>query len=285
MLQLIVSATILLAGGVSGADATLIGRYTLPSDGDVYGGLSAAHVSDDGRKILMVSDRGTLVSGEIIRDPAGQIVDMLVSAPVPITPLDDDSYYTLLDSEGLAVAPDGTIYVSFEGRNRVGRFATITSQEEPLPRMPAFDALHDNSGLEALAIDADGALYTLPERSGRYDRPFPVYRYANGKWTTPYAIPRTQSYLMVGADFGPDGKLYLLERDFSGIGFYTRVRRVDLQAQTAETILETGLGVHGNMEGISVWRNAAGEMIMTLIADDNFNAFLNNEIAEYRING
>ncbi|MEL6570201.1 MAG: esterase-like activity of phytase family protein [Pseudomonadota bacterium] len=285
MFHFLVSASILLASGASGADATLVGRYVIPAEGKTYGGLSAIHIGDEGRNLITISDRGTIAQGEIVRDPAGQIVDILMTQPSEIDVFAFDTRRKLNDAEGIAVDADGAMYVSFEGHARIGKFSDIAAREEVIPMANDFAALQGNSGLEALAIDADGALYTIPERSGRYSTPFPVYRYDGANWSIPFAIPRTEQYLVVGADFGPDGKLYLLERDFSGIGFLTRVRRVDFEAELSETILQTGLGVHGNMEGISVWENPAGETIMTLIADDNFRGFLNNEIAEYRIDG
>ena len=53
-----------------------------------------------------------------------------------------------------------------------------------MPADPRLQRLQDNSGLEALAIDADGALYAIPERSGDWERPFPVYRLRDGAWDT-----------------------------------------------------------------------------------------------------
>lgn len=285
MLHLLFSATILLASEVTGADATLVGRYTLPAEGKTYGGLSAIHIGDDGRSLITISDRGTISRGEVVRDPEGQIVDILIDAPTPIDTFTFESGRKPRDSEGIAVDEDGSIYISFEGMARVGKFADIDAPEQIIPMDLAFPEFEGNAGLEALAIDAEGTIYTIPERTGRYDKPFPIFRLDGNRWTQPYAVPRTGSFLVVGADFGPDGKLYLLERDFSGIGFLTRVRRVDFETLQAETILQTGLGTHGNMEGISLWQNEAGETMMTLIADDNFRSFLNNEIAEYRIDG
>jgi hypothetical protein len=285
MLQIFFSAAILLMGGLGFTETALFGRFVIHSDGGKIGGLSAVHIADDGLSLIAVSDRGAIMQGQITRDASGTITNIAMSEPIAIKNETLPDHYSSADSEGLAVAPDGTIYVSFEGHHRIGRFASIDATEHTLPIPRNFQAFQNNSSLEALAIDETGALYTIPERSGRYDTPFPVYRFANGVWDQPYAIPRSEAYLMVGADFGPDGMLYVLERDFTGIGFYTRVRRLDLDAATAETILETGIGVHGNMEGISVWRNADGQMIMTLIADNNFRRILTNEIAEYRIDG
>ena len=282
MLQILFSAAILLVGGLGLAESTLLGRFVIHTDGGRIGGLSAVHLSPDGASLIAVSDRGTILAGNITRNTEGQIVDIAVSSPQALTKSQRNHNR---DSEGLAVAPDGTIYVSFEGQHRIGRFTEFNATEETLPIAREFAGLQSNSSLEALAIDAEGALFTIPERSGRFDQPFPVYRFKDGKWDQPYAIPRTGAYLMVGADFGPDGMLYVLERDFTGFGFLTRVRRLDLEAATADVVLETGIGVHGNMEGISVWQNADGELIMTLIADNNFRNFLTNEIAEYRIGG
>lgn len=147
--------------------------------------------------------------------------------------------------------------------------------------------MQQNSSLEALAIGPDGALYVLPERSGRLTRPFPVYRYAGGAWTQPFEIPRRGEFLMTGADFGPDGRLYLLERHLASIfGFQTRVRsfRVAENRVSDERVeLVTSTGTHDNLEGIAVWRDAAGRIRLTMVSDDNFRAFQVTEFVEYRL--
>lgn len=262
-------------------------RWTMPDD-PLFGGLSGIEVSPDGTALTVISDRGTWTSGTIRRDAAGRIVSVEAA---PMQHLRGKGRAPLQrarsDSEGLAIAVDGTMFVSFEGAARVLRYRAPGGPAENLPVPPAFRRMQGNGALEALAIDAEGTLYTLPERSGSTTRPFPVYRFRNGEWDQPFAIPRRDSFLPVGADIGPDGRLYLLERQFRGIlGFASRVRRFSLtddRLGRGETLLQTAAGTHDNLEGVSVWRDAAGQLTLSLIADDNFKFFQRTEIVEYRI--
>jgi hypothetical protein len=187
------------------------------------------------------------------------------------------------DSEGLAIRADGRIFVSWEGEARVWTYADPGSPAAWLPRHPDFRGMQVNAALEALAIGPDGALYTLAERSGRAERPFPVYRYAGGDWSVPFSITRSGAHLPVGADIGPDGMLYLLERDFYGLGFGSRVRRFGLDGSDGAVVLETGLGQHGNLEGIAAWRDGTRAIRLTMVADNNFSFLQRTEIVEYRL--
>jgi hypothetical protein len=42
-----------------------------------------------------------------------------------------------------------------------------------------------------------------------------------------------------------------------------------------------GVGVQDNLEGLSVWRDIAGQIRLTLISDDNFRLLQRTEIVEY----
>ncbi|WP_172297766.1 esterase-like activity of phytase family protein [Pseudoruegeria sp. HB172150] len=271
----------------SGNVAEHVGDYTWPKKGRGFGGFSGLELSDDGRHFMAIGDRGTIVQGILQRQDgritgveAGKIKRLKNSKNERITPF-------MSDSEGLAVAPDGRIFISFEGFHRVWTYRDPQAQAEWLTRHPDFQFMQDNSSLEALAIDADGALYTLPERSGKMERPFPVYRFADGAWTQPFSIPRRGEFLPVGADFGPDGRFYLLERDFTGIfGFRSRVRSFEIGATgvTDEiTLLETYAGTHDNLEGIAAWRDDDGYIRLTMISDDNYRPFQVTEFVEYRV--
>ena len=192
------------------------------------------------------------------------------------------------DSEGLAIAADGTAYVSFEWMHRVWSYPDIEGPARPLPLHRDFGGFAGNAGLEALAIDAGGTLYALPDRSGGLTEPFPVYRYRDGTWDKPCSIERRGEFLPVGADFGPDGLFYLLERRFLGVfGLQSRVRRFLIEGDTIgqeQTLFETAPWTHDNLEGIAVWRDSEGFIRLTMISDDNGRAPLQRtEFVEYRV--
>ncbi|WP_411891399.1 esterase-like activity of phytase family protein [Yoonia sp. SDW83-1] len=265
------------------AQTALIGTYEWTRDDPQFGGFSAIEVTDDGLGFVAISDRGALVIGDIARAD-GVITGVSAGQVQPLLDVDDLPLAgEKTDSEGLAIGPDTPLYVSFEGKyDGVRVFEPSGAAITDLITDARFGVLQANSSLEALALGPDGALYALPERSGRAERPFPVYRLLDGKWDQPFDIPRRGAFLVSGADIGPDGRLYVLERDFVGIGFRSRVRRFDLGGGNEEVLLQTGIGTHDNLEGISVWADDEG-LRMTLISDDNFRRFQRTEIVEYRI--
>jgi len=265
------------------AEATFLGAVTWQQDSPLFGGFSAIHLSDEGLQFTALTDRGVIVEGELTRQ------DGLISAIIagPLMTLRDTQgnrlRAPLTDSEGLAVGADGMLFISFEGETRIRQQQGPTGAPALLPAHPDFSAMQSNGSLEALAIGPDGALYTIPERSGRPDIPFPVYRFRQDAWDIAFSIPRIGPFLVAGADIGPDGRLYVLERDFLGIGFRSRLRRFELDGGNEVLLFETSVMTHDNLEGISVWRDTDGALRATLISDDNFRYFQRTEIVEYRL--
>lgn len=273
-----------------GEAATLVSVLPWRIEDPRFGGLSGLRLDAGGTAFVAITDRAAILTGRLRREE-GRIVAV---EEVTILPLRDRQGRELAgfnaDSEGLAVAPDGSLVISFEGNHRVVRYPAPGAGSQPLRRHPDFAGLKHNSSLEAVAVDAAGTIYTLPERSGAWDRPFPVWRFDGTAWSQPFALPRHGIFLPVDADFGPDGRFYLLERGFSSIfGFSTRIRRFTLDGDRVtdeETLLETPAGKHPNIEGLSVWRDAEGALRLTMISDDNFLPLLPfqaTEFIEYRI--
>ncbi len=276
------------ANNLFAAEATLLSSYSWNNPDPAFGGFSSIHISNQGRTFLATSDKASFLSGQIIRknDKIIKITEQ------NLTPLHNATKKPLkgkhADSEGIALHPDGRIFVSFEGNHRIRVYHNRYATAKWVPKHPDFKSMQDNSSLEALAIDDLGQLYTIPERSGQKNKPFPVYRYNGQKWDKDFSIPRRGEFLVVGADFGPDGKFYLLERHFQfPIGFITRVRRFSLSSHgfhSEKVIIESSLGAHGNLEGISVWQDDQSRIRVTLIADDNFKFFQRTQLVEYVVN-
>ena len=233
---------------------------------ELAGGFSALEVTVADHA-LTVSDRGRFFDLHMVRNERGEIES------VEATPA--DIAMSTRDTEGLAIQGD-RVFASFEGPAVVREIGRSI-----LPPHPDFRSMHNNGALEALAIDPTGRLVTLAERGS--GSTMPLYRFAEGAWAIVAQVPRRDGFSPVGADFGPEGRLYMLERQFTLIGFRSRIRRFNLEApDLAEAVLWTSYALqHDNLEGISVWTDPAGDVRLTLVSDDNFQPFQRSQVVEY----
>lgn len=304
LLRLLIAMTAVLLLGLAGlaliralqSDSTtgpaeLQSRVTWPWPVWWPGGLSGLAMSEHGAQLLAVSDDNYLVRARIRRDAAGGIETIrylgyqyLVSPRWWRGP-----FYS--DSEGLAVAADGTLVVAYEGWNRVVRFDPGGAYLDTLPLPPlAFDQQQSpNEGLEAIAVTAAGAVLVVPEiwaPENAADQSRPLLRFAAGEWTVQASI-ETGAFRPVGLDLDDAGRLYLLEREFHwSRGFSSRIRRFELTDDglgPPELLLQTRPGQFGNFEGLSVWRRGDGGLVLTLVSDNNRNPLLRREIVEFRL--
>jgi hypothetical protein len=260
-------ALILVGSGSVAEPLTYVRTIPLASDLRSFGGLSAIEMPPGGSVATVLSDRGAAFL--ITLNRADGTYDIATTKqPKPRR-----------DSEGLAQS-DAHMYYSYEGPAEVWR-----DDKTQLPAHPDFATYSLNGSLEALAATPDGTLYALPERSGNMATPFSIYRFRGGIWEISGTLPRRGPFLPTGADIGPDGLLYILERAFTPLGFRSRIRRVDPNAPQAEdeTILRTGLGVHDNLEGIALWQSASGATCLSMVSDDNFLAIQRMELVEYAL--
>ncbi len=266
--------------------AAYLGTFEWQLPQDWFGGLSAIELSPDGRSMTVLTDRGRLLFAELDRRN-GRIENIELQRAIRLRAQNGAFLIgRIRDSEGLAVASDGTIYISFEGVHRVSRYDRPDAAAYGLHRPRAIRRLPLNGGLEALAMDESGRLLALPERGFDTDGNIPVYRWENGVWTQPFCLPSDGAFLPVGADVGPDGRLYVLERAFNIFGFRARVRSWRLTGDAADDgrlELQTATGTHDNLEGIAVWTDAQERLRLTMVADDNFKFFQRTELVEYAL--
>lgn len=266
--------------------ARYLSSYHWTKERDGFGGYSGISLTPDGAGFVILSDRAHLIEGTIFRHN-GQIIGVR-SAEMAELDIPDEFFRnpSVQDTEGLAKDVQGRLYISLESTNRIV-FRDTAGIWTALPDHAEIRSLPENRGLEALAIDGDGTLFALPEVSDGLNAPFPVFRYRQGKgWDAPMSISRNNGFVPVGADIGPDRRLYVLERGFGGFGFSSRVRRFDLiggLGVEGETVLTTETRRHDNLEGLSVWAATDGTLRLTMISDDNFFFLQKTEIVEYAL--
>ncbi|WP_127113025.1 esterase-like activity of phytase family protein [Shimia sediminis] len=248
-----------------------------------FGGFSGIEVAEDGQSFVAISDRSWLVRGNFKRTD-GEITGIILDERHALHTTPGERLRNEFgDSEGLAVDGRNRTFVSFEAEDRVMQINDSGHGRE-LPVSKAFDAMPRNGAFEALAVAPDGDLFAIPESPlGRANQAL-VFQFDGRKWTQPFPISRHKKFRPVGADFGPDGRFYLLERAFNGFGFRSRVRRFDVTPNgfANETeLIRTFFGMHDNLEGLSVWRDPEGHIRLTMISDDNYRFVQRTEIVEY----
>ncbi|HUF87374.1 MAG TPA: esterase-like activity of phytase family protein [Thermohalobaculum sp.] len=248
------------------------GAWVLRSSHPEFGGLSGILV-EDGR-LYAVTDRGWWFGAAL----AGE-GDALRLEDARLAPMRDAGGETHSkaggDAEGLTRV-GGRLAVSFERDHRImllGESGRLGDTIQPR----SFEQFPSNNGLEALATLPDGRLLALAET--RDGRGVPVFVIDPGGEVREARLPAVGRHAVTGGDVGPDGRLYLVLRDYALLrGVSIRVMRYRLgadglpEAGTAETLagFEQTSGID-NMEGIAVERAADGRTRLWLISDDNFN--------------
>ena len=255
------------------AGLALRGAWVLRGDHRNFGGFSGLVVA--GNRLFAVSDRGWWF-GATLRQDGGT----LALADARLAPMRDgegDGYTKAGgDAEGLTLL-GGRLAVSFERDHRV-MFLRDTGRMGATIQPRSFEQFRSNKGLEALASLPDGRLIVFAE--GADDGGVPVFLIDPEGGVTEARLPRVGSHAVTGADIGPDGRLYLVLRDYSLLfGVSIRVMRYRLGPDglplpaSAETLaaFEAASGID-NMEGIALERGPDGGIWLWLIADDNFRA-------------
>ncbi len=249
-------------------------------------GVSGLEVSDDGNSYVAVSDRGWWLTGRFERR-GGVMTGARIERIEPIIgqdgfPVSARRMGDWSDSEGLAIAPDGTAWISFERWARVWRFDQIFATAEWIEDHPTFQGHAENWELEAAAIDPDGNVFVFSEKP--LPDGFPIYRLGPDElWVIDGYLPEQDVFAIVGADFAEDGSLYLLERKLVvGLWWQNRIRRVRLDG-SEDRVLWTGQrGEYENLEGISVWKDEKG-LRLTLVSDNNGEAGTPTQFVEFRL--
>lgn len=279
------------------------GGLRLSSNSRFFGGFSGLAMLEGGAALVSVSDAGFWLTAGLAY--AGERLSGLTGVRVgPIQALKGKRLERRRDRDaeaiGLVAASgrEAQLLIGFENNARVGRFDLRAEGLSPpkaylnLPK--AMQALRGNTGIEAVAAVQSGPLAGHYVSFGERTSDSAGQRLG---WVFSEKSTRTIRLVPAGdydvADIAslPDGGLLVLERRFRwSEGINIRIRRLSPRELAAskpmqgETLFEAGPGtVLDNMEGLAVHRSAAGETILTLISDDNFNFFQSTVLLQFAL--
>jgi len=265
------------------------GGLELTSPHRDFGGISAMRMDRDGARLLAVTDKGHWLRARMVYEgdaPTG-IADAEL-APIlgpDGRPLASRGWY---DAEALTEDGGGTVYVGFERVHQIVRFDYrrhgLLARGQPIAVPPRIKTLPRNQGLEGLVavprgLPLGGALLAISERG--LDAAGNILGWIiGGPDAGEFAVARRDDFDVTDAAMSPGGDLLVLERRFSLLrGAAMRVRRIPLaEVKPGATIdgavlITADMGYQiDNMEGFAVHRSAAGDVVLTLVSDDNFSA-------------
>lgn len=275
------------------------GGVILTSSYREFGGLSALRMEPDNSHFISLSDHGRWLSGRIVyagNRPVG--VADAVMAPMlgpDGQPLAARGWH---DTE--SIAKDGnTIYVGIEGVNQIVQFDFakdgLRAHGYPIAVPAGVRTLPRNLGLESLVFvprdqPLGGTLVAISERgldaAGNL-RAFLI----GGPRPGDFAIKRSAKFDVSDAALLPSGDLLILERSAGWPeGLLVQIRRLSIKdvkpgAEVDGTVIfNADLRYEvDNMEGLDVQQAANGDVLLTLVSDDNFSSLQRTELLQFAL--
>jgi hypothetical protein len=277
------------------------GGLILTSSSRVFGGLSAIRVSPDGARLLALSDKGQWFRGRIVYR-AGRPVALEDVETAPMLGPDGRQLAARgwYDTESIT-EDNGTIYVGIERVHQIVRFDFakdgFRARGIPIAVPPEVRRLPSNKGLECLAMPAKGmplagSLIAISERGLDAEGNLRAFLIGGGNAGL-FAVRRTDEFDVSDCTTTPRGDLLILERRFTLVsGVAMRIRRIPLSrirpgvVVDGEVLIYADLGFQiDNMEGIAVHRSPQGDLVLTLISDDNFSAMQRTLLLQFTLVG
>jgi hypothetical protein len=277
------------------------GGLELSSSYREFGGVSALRLFPDGEHFISLTDKGRWLRGRIAyqrgRPVAIEDVEMAPILGPDGRPLAARGWY---DTESIGI-DGGTLYVGIERVNRIVRFdygrQGLLARGQPIPLPPGIASLPNNKGLECLEfvpipMPGAGTLIAISERgldSAGNIRGFLI----GGPNPGEFSVVRHDDFEVSDCAILPDGALALLERRFTWTtGVAIRIRRVPLTefvpgaVVDGDRILSADMGYQiDNLEGLSINRASNGDLMLTMVSDDNFSRLQRTILLQFTLTG
>ncbi len=276
---------------------TFRGGLVLSSEAASFGGWSGLTMAPDGKSFVAVSDAGSWLEGQLAyKDNAP--VGVTAARIGPLKARDGTALIRNRDRDAEAVVlasgtmDKGSLLIAFEQNDRIGRFP-IDAKGIAAPLsyvdMPADSKKMRIDGFEAVTMlqgPNKGGMIAFAERSKSAPGQSAGWLWgANGKPQT-LSLQNSSGFEVTDVAGLPDGRVLVLERRFRWTeGVKMRMCMIaaeDIKPDASlpcEEMLSADMGQDiDNMEGLGISKGTAGETVITLISDDNFNHFIQRTI-------
>lgn len=282
-----------------------MGGLNITSSKSRFGGISSFVISPDGQQILAISDSGLWLVADMIYGEDNHLVDMTNARMAPLKTLSDKKESSIRDAEAMT-AVDGSGYViAFESPHTLRYFqasqphdfrSLFSAQAQKVtfaPRLPdSYATLPNNLGIEALTTLPDGRMLAFSENTLTTDGQTSTEGWIIGHGkieAVSYEI--SPSYRPTDMATLPNGDILVLERHFSlAKGMAARLVRLPaLSIKAGKTLkgdviadLAYPLNMD-NMEALAVRQNEAGETLIYIMSDNNYNRLQRNLVMMFKI--
>jgi hypothetical protein len=268
-----------------------LGGLVLTSPSPFFGGWSGLLLDENAKSFLALSDASIWMTGELGYTGShlsgitnAHLGPLLEKSGRPIARASDR------DSESIALETEtfrnGSALIGFEGRHRIERFVLssdgLKAAGVALAIPPAAKRMDRNEGFEALTIMKGGPYKGWPIAFSEhlFDR---AGNHTGWLWTKdgPRALhlKNVGEFDITDVSSLEDGTLFVLERSFNWLeGVKMRLVKIEpddlVPGRTldGEELIQADLNDNiDNMEGMDVTRTESGDVLITMISDDNYN--------------
>ncbi|MEL6200849.1 MAG: esterase-like activity of phytase family protein [Pseudomonadota bacterium] len=279
---------------------TFLGGLEMESREQHFGAISGVDFS--GEAIWLVTDTGFWLQGSLNRNENGAPEAITATSIGEITAKGGARFSNKweADAEGIAIAQDGTVVISFERDHRIAQYqwdgANLRFVEDEQPPVPLYE-LRQNRGFEGVAVAPENFAYPqaivgLSEKS--LDKQRNIMGFVNPPGPSnafEFSLLRTDNFDVTDIAFLPTGDLLVLERRFNlSQGIAMRIRQIDGDQLTerstvdGKTLLEADMSYQiDNMEGLAITPLGDDQVRLTLVSDDNKSLLQRNLLLEFAL--